>query len=542
MIIIDPVVLGDVACTRASPKWAYDRTGALVQVLANTLAVTYDPSDLEKAPFALIESAAINLLRYSGQLEFSGVWGGLNVQVTADVTESPANTIAAERLTATMAAGAHYRDQEISGAFSNGEVYTYSIYLKADTLERARVEMYYAIGSTGGATAIFNLQTGVVDYRNSDVLSAKIQALSNGWYRCSVSAAVMYAAPYPTRLLARVVLLRSSSDNATWTSAGDEGLFAWGAQLEAGGAPTSHIPTTDAPVTRAADVIAPGAGLVYSNVPITEPNYDSVATYAKDVMVHDPATHNTFQSLIAANKGKALTDTTAWTPRGATNRWAMLDQYNNTQTTAQEEILLVASPKAISRGFYIGNTDATEVRISVVDPYKGLVYQEIQSLKISTSKSSFFNWCFNRIRRRSWAVSLKLPPYYGALVTISIRKPGGIAACGMCAIGPTMDLGKTLMGLGAEIKDFSETSFQFDGTSTTKKRNWAKRISADIVVDSNQVEAVYEELARLRQKPLVWVGSLKYGLSIAFGRYSGIKPVIKGEKRWDMSAQIEGTV
>lgn len=292
----------------------------------------------------------------------------------------------------------------------------------------------------------------------------------------------------------------------------------------------------------AGEVISAGAGLVYSNVPIAESPYSATATYAKDALVYDPVSHNVFQSLIASNVGKALTDTTAWTPRGAVNRWAMLDQYNNTQTSNPEEIIIVVSPQVISQGFYIGNVDAAEVRVSVVDRSKGLVYREEQSLKVSTSGSSFFNWCFKRIRRKTWAVSLKLPPFANALITIAIRKPGGTPKCGMCVIGPTADLGKTLMTLGAEIKDFSDTSFAFDGTSRTTIRNWAKRITADVVVAADQVDAVYELLADYRQKNIVWVGSLKYGLAIAFGRYSSLKPVVKGKTRWDMSMQIEGTV
>lgn len=292
----------------------------------------------------------------------------------------------------------------------------------------------------------------------------------------------------------------------------------------------------------AGEVIGPGSGLVYSNVPIAEQTYSNSTTYAKDVLVYDPTTHNVFQSLIASNVGKALTDTQAWTPRGATNRWAMLDQYNNTQTANDEEIIIVLSPRTICQGFYIGNVDASEVRISVVDKTQGLVYQEVQSLKISTSASSFFNWCFKRIRRKTWAVSLKLPPYANSLITIALKKPGGTAKCGMCVVGATRDLGRTLATLGAEIKDFSDTSFNFDGTSTTKVRNWAKRITADVVVDADQVDTVYELMADYRQKPIVWIGSQNYGLAIAYGRYSSMKPVVKGKTRWDMSLQIEGTV
>ncbi|KAK0348462.1 hypothetical protein LTR94_037144, partial [Friedmanniomyces endolithicus] len=65
-------------------------------------------------------------------------------------------------------------------------------------------------------------------------------------------------------------------------------------------------------------------------------------------------------SLVANNTGKALTDTGAWAPRGAANRSAMFDEYNNTQTVMQDEILVVLTPEMIAQGLYLGNLDVDQ--------------------------------------------------------------------------------------------------------------------------------------------------------------------------------------
>lgn len=291
----------------------------------------------------------------------------------------------------------------------------------------------------------------------------------------------------------------------------------------------------------AGEVIGPGAGVVYCNVPIAEPAHSLTGTYAKDALVHEPASQKVYQSLITNNVGKALTDTTAWTPRGVTNRRKMLDEYNNTQTEFAEEILLVVAPETVCQAVYLGNLLGDEVRISVVDQVEGLVYSEISELIESTSGSSFFNWCFKPTRRRDYFGTLKLPVYANPLITICIRKIGGIAKCGMAAVGPVDDFGPTLLGLAMEGKDYSSTTFNFDGTSSTVFRPYAKRMSFDVKVDNDQIDYLQARLFDRRQKMQIWFAG-PYGSTIVAGRYGSFKTVIPYQRQSLMSFSIEGAV
>ncbi len=533
MIVIDPVALGDAVTVRASPGKYVDAAGVLQTAPANALRVTFDPVDLTAPPVVMVERTATNYLRNNTMQggapdTLPSSWGAAGTQ----------NGIAATVHGIGIEEGVSYLEMSYVGTAIEAGVFTVTPDGPVAALagQRWAASVYTRLVSGALPSGAGLLLSGLDDGGNEvERTTVALSTSSLGIGRQRASAVHDIAAVSVTQVAHSLTLSvqKDEAINLRWRI----GM----PQLERDGV-TSVIATSGAAGTRAADEVPAGPALLYSNVAVPEPAYNAATSYGLAAMVVDPASHIVYESLVAANAGNALSDTTKWTPRGVTNRWKMLDQYNNTQTDNPERIVLVMTTGAIAQGIYLGNLDATSISVVVQDRDEGVVHVEEQNLVVSSTGSSYFKWFFSRIRRKTYLVSTLLPAYCNALVTVCIRRDGGNARCGMCALGPLVDVGLSEYGLGTEIKDYSSTVFNFDGTSTTVERGYAKRMSVDVEIGNDAIDDIHELLAAYRQKPVVWVGAAMFGAAIAFGKYSSFKNVIAGALHSKMALQIEGTV
>jgi hypothetical protein len=170
--------------------------------------------------------------------------GGSTATISANAIAAPDGSLTADKWvesTQTAASGiTHRMNQTAQPAFVAGFYYTVSIYIKAAAGGR-----YLCFGGGGlhGATESpnFNPDAGTVTLGGTSTIckSATIEAVGNGWYRCSAVIA-------PSGGIIEFFLAAATTAHTftAYNGDGSNGVYIWGAQISQGTVLHPYLPTT----------------------------------------------------------------------------------------------------------------------------------------------------------------------------------------------------------------------------------------------------------------------------------------------------------
>ena len=229
---------GDFTVDRNSTKYVLGSGGAIISYATDEPAFEFNADGTYKG--LLVEPAATNLALQSEN--FITSWGLNNATVTANATTAPDGNTTADKIEITAASGS------ISQNFtSSATTYTFSVWLKQGNTTVTDIQIVDVL--TLSYRIRLTWATGALSVVGGTATATKINELSNGWFRISVTA----------------TLPAGGTDNISIKPAGDglgtsgDYVYVWGAQLETGPIATSYIPTTTASVTRVKDDITLGS-------------------------------------------------------------------------------------------------------------------------------------------------------------------------------------------------------------------------------------------------------------------------------------------
>jgi len=189
-------------------------------------------------PSLLLEKQSTNSQTYSEQID-NGVWGLGAITISANNTTSPDGTQNADKVVETATTARHELYGNSLSFNGNNAISFYAKY--------AGRQFFCALGGGGGNGATFDLVNGTV--ATNTAVSASIESVGNGWYRCIVI--INFTG---TNQMYYILRTTGSVGIETYTGDGTSGVYFWGAQTELNSSyPTSYIPTTSSSATRVAD-------------------------------------------------------------------------------------------------------------------------------------------------------------------------------------------------------------------------------------------------------------------------------------------------
>lgn len=285
---------------------------------------------------------------------------------------------------------------------------------------------------------------------------------------------------------------------------------------------------------------------------VDSPLWSASTTYAAGDRVRRD--HVRYESLISGNVGKDPAKTSlgglsdAWRTLGATNPYAMLDDFVDTQTEATapegEVSLSFAVPFTRCTAFALLNVDAARAEIVITDednvPQVNMTFGLVEDI----GSLSPFDYLFAEVDSRRSVIVTGLPLYLpGTLrVTLYATERAGI---GHVVCGRELDIGWTKWGAGVGETDYSRKSTNDFGVTTLIKRPSAATESLDLYLHPDRADAVKRILTSLRATPALWIadnfGEGTEALTV-YGWREDFRLVYAGPNEMQFKLEIQGLI
>ncbi len=230
-------------------------------------------------------------------------------------------------------------------------------------------------------------------------------------------------------------------------------------------------------------------------------------TYAIGDRVVSTATHRTYESLKASNLGKDPTlaaNASWWLDVGPTNRWAMFDLLRSTGTTTASPLTVVLTPG--KRVDAIGIVGMMADTVTVTVKVAGTTVYTASANLLNRPTRGWYDYFIGPFRYRQEFARFDLPPYSGAVITITLTKATGNVTCGGGGMGSSGYLGRTLHEAESDALNFSKIDRDDFGTATLVPRRSVPRTVQTVRCRKADVDRILQLRDDLNAAPALWSG------------------------------------
>jgi hypothetical protein len=297
--------------------------------------------------------------------------------------------------------------------------------------------------------------------------------------------------------------------------------------------------------------ITPPLALTLTDSNVAESTYDewNIATEydAGDKVKYDPT------SSLVYHEFEALTTHTGTTPAigggidwldlGPANARAMFDSKTGSQTLIDEEMVFTVTPGGFFTTIALLNITGAHTATILIEYGPEVLYNE--TIDVSGNAEDWDQYFFGEDEDNLHALALTPgifggdtpgraaiilnPAVFYATATITITLTGSAGTdvgLGLVLIGRSRYLGETLYAPNIGIEDFSTKETDAFGNTYLLERPYADTVTAQMILDSVQVDAVRRALAKYRATPILYdlnnTGS-NYESLIVFGFFESFE-------------------
>jgi len=284
--------------------------------------------------------------------------------------------------------------------------------------------------------------------------------------------------------------------------------------------------------------------MLTSNVPITETEWTAgtyplgTQRYVGTVIYEVVDAAGTSDEPTAG----AAKDVPTWIQVRSINQFRAFNFVIGDATIYTGTISLEITPGSVVDSVLFFNIFANSVRVRMVDPIAGEVYDKTSNLSAGDgSVGSWFGYFFDQTIREDAAVFTNLPLYKDAVLHITIEPDAtGDAEVGEIVIGRQDIIGDTMMNFSLSIEDFSRKERDTFGNFQIVERRFAKLANYDIFLSNFQVNQTFRKLANVRATPVVFIGDPDRVETLTLGFYRNFTMLRTGPNSSEMTLEIEG--
>lgn len=287
------------------------------------------------------------------------------------------------------------------------------------------------------------------------------------------------------------------------------------------------------------------AMLVSTDVPENDyPEWAAGTTYTKGQRVILAAQHKVYESAADSNTGNNPATPSAepkWVEVGPTNRWKPFDKSVSSQVKQANNISYRIKPgQAITSLGLLNVAGATSIRVRVMDPAFGTVYDETTSMSPVPAAADWWQWYFGMRTTPTQALLQDLPSFPMADILIDVVGTADLAV-GVILMGQTRVFALGVKaGARLGIQDYSRKERTEFGDVVLVERNYAKRAAFQLLLKSSEVDSFNAFCASVRATPCLWIGSDRFESTVIYGFYKNFEIILSYYDYADSELELEG--